>query len=122
MKPGSSVRGAIIGPDFRIKANCLATDTQETAVIQIDDKATTAKSFLSLNALAWSAGAAVLTGFATCAGMARDAGTSSALGLYSLSRHAIDQRDTYRGMLSIINAVIPSLTKAPTTKPVLTVS
>jgi hypothetical protein len=67
------------------------------------------KLFSGLNALGWSAGVAVLTALATFAGMIREAGRSSALALYSLSRPAVDQRDTYRGMSSILSAVIVSL-------------
>lgn len=64
------------------------------------------KLFSGLNALGWSAGVAVLTALATCAGMIRESGRSSALALYSLARPAIDQRDTYRGMSSILSAVL----------------
>jgi len=67
------------------------------------------KLFSGLNALGWSAGLAVLTAFATCAGMVQEAGRSRALALYSLSRPAIDQRDTYLGMSSILAAVLFSL-------------
>src|SRR5712691_11061669 len=66
------------------------------------------KLFSGLNALGWSAGLAVLTAFATCAGMVQEAGRSRALALYSLSP-AIDQRDTYLGMSSILAAVLFSL-------------
>ena len=70
---------------------------------------TETKLFSGLNALEWSAGVAVLTAFATCLGMIREAGRSSALALYSLSRPAIDQRDTYIGMSSLLAATLLSL-------------
>jgi hypothetical protein len=67
------------------------------------------KLFSGLNALGWSAGVAVPTALATCAGMIREAGRSRALALYSLSRPAIDQRDTYRGLSSLLAAALVSL-------------
>jgi hypothetical protein len=67
------------------------------------------KLLSGLNALGWSAGAAVLTALATCAGMIRDSGRSSALALYSLSRPAVDQRDTYRGMNCLLSVVLVSV-------------
>jgi len=67
------------------------------------------KLFSGLNALVWSAGIAVLAGLATCAGMAREGGRSVALGLFSLSRPAIDQRDTYLGMISLLEAVLAAV-------------
>lgn len=70
---------------------------------------TNTKLFSGLNALGWSAGVAALTALATCAGMIREAGRSSALALYSLSRPTIDQRDTYLGMRSLLAAALFSL-------------
>lgn len=67
------------------------------------------KLFSGLNALGWSAGVAVLTALATCAGMIREAGRSSALAIYSLSRPAIDQRDIYKGMSSLLTAALFTL-------------
>lgn len=72
-------------------------------------ESTGTKLFSGLNALGWSAGAAVLTALATCAGMIRESGRSSALALYSLARPAIDQRDTYRGMNCLLSIVLASV-------------
>lgn len=75
-----------------------------------DDPAPTGSKLPSAsNTIAWSAAIAVLTGFATCAGMARGAGTRAALCLYALSRPTIDQRDTYMGMISILDAALAAL-------------
>jgi hypothetical protein len=68
-----------------------------------------ARLFSSGNAVAWSAAIAVITGLATIAGMARESGRSTALGLYSLSRHAIDQSVTFRGMISLLEAALAAV-------------
>jgi hypothetical protein len=91
------------------EVNPVATEVSLKSSIRADDVPTGPKLLSSLNAIAWSAGIAVLTGFATFAGMARERGKSSALGLYSLSRVAIDQQETYRGMTTIIDAALIAL-------------
>src|SRR5215469_8411801 len=72
-------------------------------------EATTTNCFSGLTALGWSAGIALLTALATCAGMIRESGRSSALALYSLARPAIDQKDTYKGLSCILSAVLAML-------------
>lgn len=74
-----------------------------------DGVSTRTKLFSGLDALGWSAGVAVLTALATCAGMIRESGKFSALALYPLSHPAIDQRDTYKGMSCLLSAILVTL-------------
>lgn len=72
------------------------------------------KLFTGASALVWSASVAVLTGFATCVGMVRESGKFAALGLYSLAPPAISQRDTFRGMSSLLDAILLVMVAAVT--------
>src|ERR1700685_2429891 len=90
-------------------ASGAAGESGPTHSARPEEAPTWAKLFSGMNALAWSAGIAVLVGFATCAGMARESGRSDALGLYSLSRPTIDQRDTFLGMITLLEAVLTAV-------------
>ncbi len=91
------------------EVNALATKDDSTLSASPQNSPAWPRFLSGVNALAWSAGIAVLAGFATCAGMAREGGRSNALGLYSLSPPPIDQRDTYRGMMSLLQAILVSV-------------